>query len=168
MAFEALASARAAATAMNDTAPARFPKTARVRSRAQYSKVFEAARRHHHAAFTLHRAAPTADVAHARLGQAVSRKVDARAVGRNRIKRVLRETFRQYQHRLLPGDLVIVAKPAAAKLDNSVLAEAFIQLLHKSGALPRTDPAVTMPGVSPLSTDCRAAPRARPDVSMSE
>lgn len=150
------------------TAPARFPKTARVRSRAQYSQVFEGARRHHHAALTLHRAAPVEGVAHARLGQAVSRKVDPCAVGRNRIKRVMRETFRLHRHRLLPGDLVVVAKPAAAKLDNPALIEAFIQLLHKSGALPRTDPAVTMPGVPPLFTDCRAASRARPDMSMSE
>jgi len=33
---------------------------------------------------------------YARLGMAVSRQVDKRAVGRNRIKRVIRESFRHY------------------------------------------------------------------------
>ena len=36
------------------------------------------------------------DCGRPRLGMAVSRQVDRRAVGRNRIKRVIRESFRQY------------------------------------------------------------------------
>lgn len=129
---------------MSNTAPARFPKTVRVRSRVQYSRVFEQAKRYHHAAMSLHRA-PAAEADSARLGLAVSRKVDKRAVGRNRIKRVLRETFRQHLAQLLPGDLVVVLKPAAAGLANAALADAFLSLLRRSGALPQPAGSGKMP-----------------------
>ena len=102
---------------MTSDCPARFPKTARVRSRAAYAQVFDKARRCHHPALTLHMAPAENGVEEARLGLAVSRKVDARAVGRNRIKRVLRETFRLHRDRLIPGSFVVVAKPAAAGID---------------------------------------------------
>ncbi|MDO4710141.1 MAG: ribonuclease P protein component [Pseudomonadota bacterium] len=129
---------------MSNRAPARFPKTVRVRSRAQYSRVFEQARRYHHAAMTLHRAVLD-EAGTARLGLAVSRKVDKRAVVRNRIKRVLRETFRQHLVQLLPGDVVVVVKPAAAGLGNAALAEAFLTLLLRSGALPQVQSGGKMP-----------------------
>ena len=50
----------------------------------------------------------------ARLGLAISRKVAARAVTRNRIKRIIRECFRQSQTQLGGWDIVILARPAAA------------------------------------------------------
>lgn len=137
-------------SAMSNPAPARFSKTVRVRSRVQYSRVFEQAKRHHHAAMSLHRAVLDTSTT-ARLGLAVSRKVDKRAVGRNRIKRVLRETFRQHLARLLPGDLVVVVKPAAAGLSNAALADAFLSVLSRSGALPQATGSGKMPADSYLS-----------------
>ena len=80
----------------------------------------------------------------ARFGIAVSRKVDPDAVGRNRIKRVLRETFRAQRSQLVPADFVIVARPPAATLDNAALRAAFLQLLQRAGALPLPTPAGTM------------------------
>ncbi len=50
----------------------------------------------------------------ARVGLAVSRKVSPRAVVRNRIKRMVRESFRQHQDQLGGLDLVVIGKPAAA------------------------------------------------------
>ncbi len=150
---------------MTSHAPARFPKTARVRSSAQYSQVFESARRFHHPALTLH-AAAVADRegdAGARLGLAVSRKVDARAVGRNRIKRVLREVFRRHRAQLAAQSFVVVAKPAAARLDNAMLADAFIDTLRRAGALPRPDATGTMRGDSPPLND--GSVRHRPTAS---
>ena len=152
---------------MNDPAPARFAKTARVRSRGQYAAVFETAKRFHHPALTLHRAPGEPSIG-ARLGLAVSRKVDARAVGRNRIKRIWRETFRQLRPRLAAFDLVLVAKPAAAKLDNAQLAAALIDTLRRAGALPPADAPGTMQAVFSPSTPDEAAARGRPDMSTPE
>ncbi len=55
----------------------------------------------------------------ARLGLVVGKRVDRRAVGRNRIKRAVRESFRQ-QH-LAPYDVVVIAKPPAQQLDGQAL-----------------------------------------------
>ena len=49
-----------------------------------------------------------------RLGLLVSRKHSARAVDRNRIKRSIREAFRQVQERLRPAD-VLVRPPLGVK-----------------------------------------------------
>ncbi|MEE4216617.1 MAG: ribonuclease P protein component [Xanthomonadales bacterium] len=56
-----------------------------------------------------------------RLGMAVSKKVDKSAVGRNRIKRVIRESFRHWRAGQSPGtdlslDIVVLARPASATM----------------------------------------------------
>ena len=71
-----------------------------------------------------------------RLGLAVSRKVDPHAIGRNRIKRVLRDAFRHLRGELADGAYVVVARPAAAHADNAALRSAFRQVLQRAGALP--------------------------------
>ena len=90
-----------------------------------------------------------ADEVPARLGLAVSRKVDRHAVGRNRIKRVLRDAFRHSRVNLQPGAYVVVARPSAAKADNAALRAGFLRLLQRAGALPATPAAVTMPPAPP-------------------
>jgi ribonuclease P protein component len=50
------------------------------------------------------------DLPHARLGLSVGRRV-GNAVARNRVKRLLRESFRHLQHDLSPLDLVINVRP---------------------------------------------------------
>ena len=47
-----------------------------------------------------------------RIGITVSSKV-ANAVGRNRVKRWVREAFREIQHELPPVDLVVIARSGA-------------------------------------------------------
>lgn len=76
---------------------------------------------------------------------AVSRKVDGRAVGRNRIKRVLRDLFRHLLPTLRSGDYVVVARAAAAQASNAQLRQALLRLLRRAGALPATGVAGTMP-----------------------
>lgn len=85
----------------------------------------------------------------ARLGLAVSRKVDPRAVGRNRIKRVLRDEFRQRRAALPAGAYVVVARTAARTADNPALRAALLILLQRAGALPLADLTGTMPAPFP-------------------
>jgi ribonuclease P protein component len=80
----------------------------------------------------------------ARLGLAVSRKVDTRAVGRNRIKRVLRNATRHLLTQMSSGDFVVVARAAAREASNEQIQQAFLRLLRRAGALPPMGPEVTM------------------------
>jgi ribonuclease P protein component len=54
----------------------------------------------------------------ARLGLAVARKHIKTAVGRNRIKRLVRESFRQHQQALSGIDLVVTLRRDATALSN--------------------------------------------------
>ena len=127
----------------NPQVPPTFPRSARVRASAEYTRVFEKGRRTASPALSLHW---LQDGQPPRLGLAVSRKVDPHAVGRNRIKRSLREQFRQLRAELPAGAYVLVARPAAAKLPNSELRATFVALLQRAGALPPRDATGTMPG----------------------
>lgn len=140
---------------VDTAASARFPRTARVRAKAEYARVFDGAKRNAHPLLTLHWL--RADTP-PRLGLAVSRKVDARAVGRNRIKRVLRDVFRHLRAQLAAGDYVVVARSAAKTATPAQLREAFEQTLRRAGALPAPAADGTMPrplnsAVSPSTTD---------------
>jgi ribonuclease P protein component len=119
-----------------------FPRAARVRAGADYARVFEQARRTSDPLMSLHWLPGDGP---ARLGLAVSRKVDARAVGRNRIKRQLREHFRRLREALPGGDYVVVARPAAAKAESGQLRATFERVLLRAGALPAPAPGGTMP-----------------------
>ena len=106
-----------------------------MRAKAEFARTFAEGRRSGHPLLALHllRDAPGATT-EPRLGLAVSRKVDPRAVGRNRIKRVLREAFRRQRAQLWPGSYVIVARVAARDADNGALRVAFAELLRRAGA----------------------------------
>ncbi len=62
----------------------------------------------------------------------VSTKVSKKAVERNRMKRVLRETIRLNLGIFHPGDYAVVVKPQAAKLPNKELVEKFKELGQKT------------------------------------
>ena len=55
---------------------------------------------------------------HARLGLVIAKKHIRLAVQRNRIKRLVRESFRQHQSLLCGLDIVILARGGLDKLDN--------------------------------------------------
>lgn len=130
---------------------ARFPRQARVRARAEFDRVFKHGRRTASPLLALHL---LADAQPARLGLAVSRKVDPHAVGRNRIKRVLRDAFRRLRPQLAPGAYVVVARNPAATSENQALRETFVELLRRAGALPQAGADGTIPpapSADPLS-----------------
>ncbi len=54
----------------------------------------------------------------ARLGMAVAKKCAKRAVDRNRLKRLARESFRQHKHSLAGFDIVLLARHASVTASN--------------------------------------------------
>lgn len=56
-----------------------------------------------------------------RLGLVIAKKHIRLSVQRNRIKRILRETFRHHQHQLQGIDAVVLARRGLDKLDNAQL-----------------------------------------------
>jgi len=71
----------------------------------------------------------------ARLGLAVSRKVSRSAVQRNRIKRLVRESFRKHSPDLPALDIVVMARPGAAECDNPGLSTSIEALLERTARL---------------------------------
>jgi len=122
---------------------ARLPAQARVQAKAEFDQVFAQGRRYAHPLLALHLLRKPSGGA--KLGLAVSRKVDPRAVARNRIKRVLREQFRLRRAQLPPGAYVVVARRAARTAEHSGLRAALITLLQRAGALPLSPSTGTMP-----------------------
>jgi len=57
----------------------------------------------------------------ARLGLAIAKKRVRRAVDRNRIKRIVRESFRHSQLTLAGKDIVVLARETTARTDNARL-----------------------------------------------
>ena len=57
----------------------------------------------------------------ARLGLAISKKHCRAATARNRIKRIVRESFRQHQAALAGLDIVVINQPAATMGSNRQL-----------------------------------------------
>lgn len=124
------------------TSNLRFPRNARVRARSDFDRIFEQGRRQATPRLAVHWHATAVP---ARLGLAVSRKVDPRAVGRNRIKRALRDAFRHHRAELAAGDYVVVVRPSAREATREQLERHFLDVLRRLGALPVTSVAGTMP-----------------------
>lgn len=106
----------------------RFPKTSRILKRAEYKVPLDQGQKAVDSYLVL--VAVRSPLAKARLGMVVSRKV-GNAVVRNRIKRSLREHFRQVQQALPPLDLVIIARPAARELTTVQLWTSFDRCLGR-------------------------------------
>ncbi len=104
-----------------------LPKSARLRTGAEFRRVFDQRQACGNALFRIHYAPSAA----ARLGMAVSRRVSLRAVVRNRIRRQIRETFRLVSADLMKRDYVVMARPAAASASRAELRDALNQLWQR-------------------------------------
>ncbi|WHZ20076.1 MAG: Ribonuclease P protein component [Rhodanobacteraceae bacterium] len=71
----------------------------------------------------------------ARLGLAISRKVSKRAVARNRIKRIARESFRLQRESLPAMDVLVIARSSAATIERAVLRDDLDDAWRKLKAL---------------------------------
>ena len=97
----------------------RFPRSARLLDSRCYQAIFADSVKSADAYFTV--LARTNDLGHDRLGLAISKKCAHRAVDRNRLKRVVRESFRLDQCRLNGSDVVVLCRGQAAKAANQRL-----------------------------------------------
>ncbi len=72
-----------------------------------------------------------------RVGFAAGKKLGG-AVVRNRVKRLLRESYRLNQYKLIDGvDLILVGRQAAIKADRMEVTKAFIHLCNKAKILAK-------------------------------
>ena len=85
-----------------------FPRAARLLTAAAYARVFERPRKSVDGNFTVLWRLNRVD--RGRLGLAISKKCLKRAVDRNRVKRLVRESFRRHQSELAGIDLVVLGR----------------------------------------------------------
>ncbi len=110
-----------------------FPPQSRLRRPAEFRQVYATGRRLGNDLFTV-AALPNASTA-ARLGMSVAARSLKAAVARNRVRRLIRESFRRHQGDLPPLDLVIGVRPAVLAADNAVIRQRLEQLWQKIVAL---------------------------------
>ncbi|RDS81594.1 ribonuclease P protein component [Dyella monticola] len=84
------------------------------------------------------------EVGHARLGLAISKRVSKRAVDRNRIKRLVRESFRRAGAKLPPIDLMVMAREQACSVPGADLLAELDALWRKLPPLKREGDTSTM------------------------
>jgi ribonuclease P protein component len=97
----------------------RFSRKLKLTESTDFDRVFRDSRRSADAFFTvLYR--PN-KLRYARLGLAIAKKKVRKAVGRNRLKRIIRESFRSAQKQLIGRDIVIMAREKAASASNAEL-----------------------------------------------
>jgi ribonuclease P protein component len=98
-------------------AAARYPRGQRLLTAAQYQRVFKRCEHKANDRF-ISVLAVTNELDCARLGLAISIKAAGNAVKRNRIKRLVRESFRHHQTLLAGLDLVVVVRPGISDRSN--------------------------------------------------
>jgi len=106
-----------------------FPREARLLSGAEFKRVFGTRQVESNRYFRIHWVAQREDGSQEpRLGLAIAKRVVRRAVDRNRIRRIARETFRLRRCRLHKADYVVLARTPAAEAEKKVLKVALDQL----------------------------------------
>ncbi|MBB3230612.1 MULTISPECIES: ribonuclease P protein component [Halomonas] len=97
-----------------------FPRRLRLLNAGDYRRVFDTAAFKVHGKGLMALATPNS-LGHPRLGLIFSKKNVRRAVDRNRLKRLARESIRLRQHRLPAVDIVLLARRGVQELDNETV-----------------------------------------------
>ena len=108
----------------------RFPKESRIKNASEFEQVYRQGKRLHGDGFTLIFAANA--LGHSRLGISVYRRLQG-ALKRNRIKRIVRESFRLYQE-VYPeaSDIVMAVRSGKAFVSPILSARNVAKLTGKS------------------------------------
>jgi ribonuclease P protein component len=104
----------------------RFTADLRLRSKLQFDAVYAGGRRIDDRFFSLR--IKLNGLTHPRVGLAVAVKTAGNAVKRNRLRRVVRESFRLNQAQLPPVDVVVAVKFAAAGASSPTLRDSLATL----------------------------------------
>jgi ribonuclease P protein component len=106
----------------------------RIRCRRDFARVRQSGRRLAYGSLIANWM-PLAAESRSRLGVITNRKV-GNAVTRNRVRRLLRESFRRHQLDLfIPVDLVLVARPTLAGKSFAEVERVFLDTARKAGLL---------------------------------
>jgi ribonuclease P protein component len=95
-----------------------FSKQSRLLKKADFDKVFKKSVKVSNAHFLI--LIQKTSNPKSRLGLIISKKVDKRAVHRNRIKRIIRESFRNFEH-IDSCDFVVLGRSNLSMFNNSEL-----------------------------------------------
>ena len=124
-----------------------YPRTAALRQPADFTALRRQGKRvaakFFQAQYRINDAVPAA-----RLGMAVSRRVSKRAVVRNRIRRIIRESFRLHRPLLPACDVLVIANAIAAQQSNQDLRGDIEAVWARLAALNNRQAAGTMPAHS--------------------
>jgi len=98
-----------------------FSRSARLTRAVEFKQVFEKNKRVSDDCFTLLVGRPQGDAC--RIGFAIAKKQVKRAVDRNRLKRLIRESFRRNQNELPNTDLVVMVRHNILQLTRQQILE---------------------------------------------
>lgn len=106
-----------------------FPKATRLLSPKDFQYVFANAKKfaNRHWTFIVR----ANGLPYPRLGLAIAKKQLPKAVWRNRIKRLARESFRQHKQPLAGYDIVVLTRRGMEQVDNQTLVNSFRHLIRK-------------------------------------
>ena len=107
-----------------------YPPTARLRKRSEFLRLKDSAQKFASRGILV--VWQSNDLAYARLGVTVSKKIGC-AVTRNRIKRFVRETFRNNRSLLPAVDLNVIARSEAATMDFHGLQQQLLKAFRHIG-----------------------------------
>jgi ribonuclease P protein component len=117
----------------------RFDRRFRLPDESAFARVFAKANRSRDNLFTVLSRENGKD--YARLGLAISKKHCRQASGRNRLKRLVRESFRHHKAELAGLDLVVLGQPGASRADNQTVFASLARHWQKTRSANRSVPA---------------------------